>query len=180
MNTVIDEPSGFSMDVLSGYLRHNPYAIIAEEREQAPTNQGIREKALQYNNLLLLDAFDISRREPELIRSPGVKPAPWQAKPKPSLGPLVMQETHDGVVKEAFCDTAVVIYDVGEDRVEQTYDQSQFIDERLPSEGTRLRVKVEVFELPADESEDFDDEIVELTDEAIAHGPEKLTEPTEF
>ena len=97
-----------------------------------------------------------------------------------SPGPLVMQETYDGVVVEARGDTAIVIYDVGEDRVDQTYDQSQFVGERLPAEGTRLRVKVEVFELPADEFEGFDDEEVELTDESIARGPEKLTEPTEF
>ena len=62
----------------------------------------------------------------------------------------VMQETYDGVVVDACGDTAIVIYDVGEDRVEQTYHQSQFIGKRLPAQGTRLRIQVDMFELPTE------------------------------
>jgi CheY-like chemotaxis protein len=63
-------------------------------------------------------------------------------------GRLCMTERYEGVVEHVFEDTVVVVYGVGDDLVEQTYERSQFIQHRLPSKGDRLAVHVHVAQLP--------------------------------
>jgi len=91
-----------------------------------------------------------------------------------------MRECYDGDVVESFDGTAVVVYEVGDDLVEQIYEQSQFVGRRLPPKGARLRVHVEVSELRTTEAELPELITPEEMDDRGEYGPDKLTEPTDF
>lgn len=85
---------------------------------------------------------------------------------------LRMFESYEGVVKHADDDQVVVVYEVEEDLVEQTYIAKQFIDGKLPEVGDRLAVFVYVAQLPVESTssdsirnnvnEDDDDDVVPL------------------
>jgi len=63
-------------------------------------------------------------------------------------GRLRMHESYEGVVKDAWEDGVLVVYEVGDELVEQTYLRSQFLDGELPKLGDRLAVYVHVAKLP--------------------------------
>jgi hypothetical protein len=62
-------------------------------------------------------------------------------------GRLRMAESYQGVVEDVQGDRVVVVYDVNDNVVEQTYERSQFIGGRLPEVDTRLVVYVNVAEI---------------------------------
>ncbi len=94
--------------------------------------------------------------------------------------PPCLLESYEGDVVESHGGTVVVIYEVGDDEVEQIYEQEQFVDGRLPSEGARLRVRVEVTELPTSKVKTPEKIITEPRDDPGNYGPDKLTEPIDF
>lgn len=56
-------------------------------------------------------------------------------------------------------DEVVVVYEIDDDLVEQTYVKSQFQDGRLPKKGQKLRIYIHLIELPEEpqiETEDLD------------------------
>ena len=57
-------------------------------------------------------------------------------------GRLRMFETYDGVVKQADDDEIVVLFEINDELIEQTYKKEQFIGGRLPSQGDRFSVYV--------------------------------------
>ena len=64
-----------------------------------------------------------------------------------------MFESYEGVVKHADDEHVVVVYEVEEDLVEQTYVAKQFVDGKLPKVGDCLAVFVQVIQLPDDEEQ---------------------------
>jgi len=62
-----------------------------------------------------------------------------------------MFESYEGVVQVVHEDRVTVIYEVGDELVEQTYTKEQFTDGQLPAVGDRLAVYVHVAELPREE-----------------------------
>ncbi len=84
---------------------------------------------------------------------------------------MLMTETYEGQVDHVGENTAVVVYNVNGNLVEQTYVRSQFINGRLPEVGTCVRVSVVVTEfepeLPPDEPE-------KPTNRRPLTGPERL------
>lgn len=76
-------------------------------------------------------------------------------------GRLRMAERYDGVVEHVHKDTVVVVYGVGEDLVEQTYERNQFLDRHLPSKGDHLAVFIHVAQLPfPSKKESLDTEVI--------------------
>ena len=61
---------------------------------------------------------------------------------------LRMFESYEGVVKHADKDQVVVVYEVEDDLVEQTYVAKQFIAGELPKPGDCLAVSVQVVQIP--------------------------------
>jgi hypothetical protein len=70
---------------------------------------------------------------------------------------LAMLETHGGVVTERGEDEAVVRYEIGDDVRDHTYQRDQFADERLPDEGDRVRIFVQVTTCPKKPTESADE-----------------------
>lgn len=64
-----------------------------------------------------------------------------------------MFESYEGVVKHVDDDQVIVVYEVEEDLVEQTYVAKQFVDGKLPKPGDRLAVFVHVAQLPDEQDE---------------------------
>jgi len=74
---------------------------------------------------------------------------------------LRMFETYTGEVVRVHGDRVVVVYEVGEDLVEQTYVRGQFLDRQLPKKGDRLAVYVTVAEVPPGEQAASSEEVDE-------------------
>jgi len=154
-------------------------------------------KLLQEQNpsvLTIVLAADVSAERQNAIESKGLrvdayidKNLEWSEKVKRHIGELVSRratacllEVYEGDVVESHDGTVVVIYEVDDDMVEQVYEQNQFVDGRLPAEGARLRVRVEVTELPASDVEASEKITMERRDDPGKCGPDKLTEPIDF
>ncbi|UCE60231.1 MAG: hypothetical protein JSU63_00490 [Phycisphaerales bacterium] len=69
-------------------------------------------------------------------------------------GHVRMFEKYNGVVKHVGKTTAVCLFEVDDDLVEQTYRREQFIDGRLPKKGDSLTVFVLAAEPPTEEHKD--------------------------
>jgi len=61
-------------------------------------------------------------------------------------GQIRMHESYEGQVEHVGETTAIVVYNVNGDLVEQTYEKSQFKDGKLPAEGVCVKVLVFVVE----------------------------------
>ena len=61
-------------------------------------------------------------------------------------GLIRMHESYDGQVQHVGENTALVLFDVDGQLVEQTYEKEQFKDGKLPAPGTCVRVLVFVVE----------------------------------
>ena len=68
-------------------------------------------------------------------------------------GRLRMFETYDGVVKQADDEEIVVLFEIEDELIEQTYKREQFVGGRLPSPSDRFTVYVHGALLPRIEKE---------------------------
>jgi hypothetical protein len=94
--------------------------------------------------------------------------------------PVSMIESYEGQVVSVQGDEVVVVYEVNEDLVEQTYVRQQFIGEELPQVGQRLAAVVSVAQIEpqAPDASTREDELGE--DEAGDKPRDPITGPDVF
>jgi len=71
-------------------------------------------------------------------------------------GQLRMVESNIGVVRHVGENDVVVLYEVGDDLIEQRYTKDQFLDSKLPELGDRLGAYTYVMQLPPEPEDDLD------------------------
>jgi hypothetical protein len=90
---------------------------------------------------------------------------------------IQMDESYEGQVQHVGENTAVVLYNVDGELVEQTYERKQFKDGRLPRVGAC--VKVVVFLIEYEPKPPSADEVERATSDKPSHR-KPLTGPVEF
>ncbi len=55
-------------------------------------------------------------------------------------GQLLMFESYPGIVEASFEDSATIVFETNDDIVEHVYERDQFLNDKIPEEGQRVRV----------------------------------------
>ncbi len=92
---------------------------------------------------------------------------------------VLMNESYEGQVVSVDGDEVVVVYEISDDLVEQTYQRDQFIGGLLPEVGQRLATVVTVAVLEPKSPEDTDPE-EGLGDDATDNPRDRITGPMVF
>ncbi len=96
-------------------------------------------------------------------------------------GRMRMFEAHSGVVMHVHDDEVVVVYEIDDDYVEQTYQKSRFQDGRLPKKGQKLGIYIHLAELPEEpQTETGDLDSRDTADERPRRRRNTVKPPREF